>query len=423
MERERSSEYAYKIIELARDELACSYPFLTPAIFALEARESRESDMKYGLGRGAEVFFYEPEVLVRDFVAGKDIGDVLLHSILHCLFLHPFFAPSHGNRKLWDLSCDICIRDIETCLGREGAASEDGMKVAVLIGRLKKHLPVLNAQWLYSVLDKEDIKEELFCRDDHRLWYAPEYIPGGPEPVEGRRKWENIAAEVELSIKKLRRNASARGDFAGYFAEALEGIERRHTDYSLFLKSFGAYEEIPKVDPDSFDIALYTYGLDLYGDMPVIEPLEYSEQNTVREFAVGIDTSLSCTMEVIREFLEKTYDVLYASMNCGERKRLVIFQCDSKIQSEAVISDREELRDYMTKVKVQGRGGTDFRPVFRRIEELSRDKFFTNLRGLLYFTDGDGIYPETPPKYKTAFVIPHYDCCAIVPPWAMKVRT
>ena len=100
----------------------------------------------------------------------------------------------------------------------------------------------------------------------------------------------------------------------------------------------------------------------------------------------------------------------------------MIFQCDSKIQSEAVISDREELRDYMTKVKVQGRGGTDFRPVFQRIEELSRDKFFTNLRGLLYFTDGDGIYPETPPKYKTAFVIPHYDCCTIVPPWAMKVR-
>ncbi len=457
MERDKESEYAVRIIELAREELACSYPFLTPAIFALEVREVAEGDVKYGLGENAEAFFYEPKGLVDDFASGKDVGDVLLHSILHCLFLHPFMASLHGDRKLWDLSCDICVRDIMSCLGKSKVATEAEMKGNALIAKLKKRVPVLSAEWVYGTLDGESVAVEWFREDDHSFWYVTQESGGSREasgngdaggllrnthegagglvgnPVnamgddviagaESRRKWETIAGEIELSLQRQLRSAGGRGDFAGYFIEVLDRIERKNKDYSAFLKDFGAYEETARIDPDSFDIALYTYGLELYGDMPVIEPLEYSEQHTVREFAVAIDTSLSCSMEIIRDFLEKTYDILFATMNYGERKKMVIFQCDSEIQSETVISDRDELKEYMTGIRVHGRGGTDFRPVFRRIEELSKDKFFTCLRGLLYFTDGDGVYPELPPKYKTAFVVPGYECFARVPDWAMKVR-
>ena len=42
-----------------------------------------------------------------------------------------------------------------------------------------------------------------------------------------------------------------------------------------------------------------------------------------------------------------------------------------------------------------------------------------NLGGLLYFTDGKGIYPKKRPEYKTAFLfLDDYDESA-VPPWAM----
>jgi hypothetical protein len=457
VERDKESEYAVKIIELAREELACSYPFLTPAIFALEAKEWAESGIKYGLGENAEAFLYEPKGLVDDFASGKDVGDVLLHSILHCLFLHPFIAPLHVNRQSWDLSCDICIRDIMNCLGKNKVVTDADMKGTALVSKLKKRVPVLSAEWAYGTLDGESVSADWFREDDHSFWYVPEESGGSREAsghgddgrllcntneeaessdgnpvydvgdeqlslIECRRKWETIAGEIELSLQRQLQSAGGRGDYAGYFIEVLDSIERRNRDYSAFLKDFGAYEETARIDPDSFDIALYTYGLELYGDMPVIEPLEYSEQHTVREFAVAIDTSLSCSMETIRDFLEKTYDILFATMNYGERKKMVIFQCDSEIQNETVISDRDELKEYMTETLVHGRGGTDFRPVFLRLEELGKEKFFTCLRGLLYFTDGDGIYPEMPPKYKTAFVVPGYECFARIPDWVMKVR-
>ena len=59
--------------------------------------------------------------------------------------------------------------------------------------------------------------------------------------------------------------------------------------------------------------------------------------------------------------------------------------------------------------------------MFRRIEELNEEKFFSSLKGLLYFTDGNGIFPEKPTKYKTAFVIPYGGHIEKVPSWAMKV--
>ena len=35
---------------------------------------------------------------------------------------------------------------------------------------------------------------------------------------------------------------------------------------------------------------------------------------------------------------------------------------------------------------------------------MIQDKEFTNLKGVLYFTDGEGVYPEKQPTYRTAFV-------------------
>ena len=46
------------------------------------------------------------------------------------------------------------------------------------------------------------------------------------------------------------------------------------------------------------------------GTMPLIEPQEWKEVQKVEEFAVVIDTSMSCSGELVRKFLEETYGVL-----------------------------------------------------------------------------------------------------------------
>ena len=49
-------------------------------------------------------------------------------------------------------------------------------------------------------------------------------------------------------------------------------------------------------------------------------------------------------------------------------------------------------------------------------------KEFTNLKGLIYFTDGFGIFPEKQPDYKTAFIYINegYENPE-VPAWAIKL--
>ena len=42
-------------------------------------------------------------------------------------------------------------------------------------------------------------------------------------------------------------------------------------------------------------------------------------------------------------------------------------ECDCFIQKVDVIHSEEEWKEYIRNVKIQGRGGTDFRPVFESV--------------------------------------------------------
>ena len=54
------------------------------------------------------------------------------------------------------------------------------------------------------------------------------------------------------------------------------------------------------MDPDSFDYVFYSYGLSLYGNMPLIEPQEVKEVYRIQEFVIVIDVSMSCSGELVR---------------------------------------------------------------------------------------------------------------------------
>ena len=76
----------------------------------------------------------------------------------------------------------------------------------------------------------------------------------------------------------------------------------------------------------------------------------------------------------------------------------------------------------MSHLTLYGEGGTDFRPAFAYVDELLNKGEFEDLRGLIYFTDGYGIYPNRMPPYKTAFVFMQEDYYDVdVPAWAVKL--
>ena len=76
----------------------------------------------------------------------------------------------------------------------------------------------------------------------------------------------------------------------------------------------------------------------------------------------------------------------------------------------------------MAEFTLTGGSATDFRPVFEHVQQLIDAGSFTNLRGLLYFTDGMGIYPARRPSWDTAFILLQEPPMTLkIPPWAIKL--
>jgi len=204
--------------------------------------------------------------------------------------------------------------------------------------------------------------------------------------------------------------------------KTLQKLTREKFDYSTFLLKFAArLEEKMQTDMDEFDYVFYTYGLRLDKRMPLIEPLEYKDKYLLREFVIAIDTSGSCEGELVEKFLIKTYNILRQAESFTSKVNIHIIQCDAVIQEDVTIRSQKDLEEYIAHLTLKGFGGTDFRPVFAHIEHMIEKGEIRRLEGLLYFTDGYGVFPAKPPTYKTAFIFLNQEENVKVPAWAMKV--
>lgn len=328
---------------------------------------------------------------------------------------------------------------------------------------------LLTAEKIYAYLRMNPPSEtgfarlkRLFSPDNHALWYAPTARvamaekqatvdngggtsgtsqrgqPNDGQPNDGQQEdastaqaqaalsallqdWQHIAEQMQTDLETFHKQ---RGDEAGGMIQNLRTVNREKYDYTAFLKKFAVMGEAMRINDDEFDYVFYSYGMQLFHEkrMPLIEPLEYKDVKRIREFVIAIDTSGSVMGEQVQAFLQKTYNILQSTESFFSRINVHIIQCDEDIQEDIKITSREEFDRYLQTMIIKGLGGTDFRPVFQRVDEMIRDGEFANLKGLIYFTDGYGLFPERMPAYKTAFVFVE-DGCEIpeVPVWAMKL--
>jgi predicted metal-dependent peptidase len=231
--------------------------------------------------------------------------------------------------------------------------------------------------------------------------------------------WANIAQRVQVAMETF---GKQRGTNPGGMLQNLNAVNREKYDYTAFLQKFAVLGETMKVNDDEFDYIFYTYGLQLYKNMPLIEPLEYKEVRRIKEFVIAIDTSGSTSGKLVQKFVQKTYNILKSTESFFAKINLHIIQCDAEIQEDVKITCQKEFDDYLKNMQIHGLGGTDFRPVFTYVEELRRAKEFVNLKGLIYFTDGYGEFPRQKPDYDTAFVFVDNEYHnPDVPSWTIKL--
>ena len=253
----------------------------------------------------------------------------------------------------------------------------------------------------------EDLASELVCC-------------GSKTSTKQEELWEDIANTIAMDLETFSRQYGAQ---VGNLIQSLRAIKRETVDYADFLRKFATHAEVTRVSQEEFDLNYYTYGLKIYGNTPLIEPLEYSDDKRIREFVIAIDTSGSVAGDLVQAYLQKSWNIIKQQDCFTCRFVLHIIQYDSKIQEDAVIASQEDFDRYIKTMTIHGLGGTDFRRVFEYVNRLRQEGKLRRLKGLLYFTDGFGIYPAKAPDYKAAFVFLEKDNNAFskVPPWAMKV--
>lgn len=252
----------------------------------------------------------------------------------------------------------------------------------------------------------------LFYKDAHSYWRGQEELTVTME------QWKKISERVKTDLKTFSQDKNRSESLEKNLAEAT----REKYDYGELLRRFTVMGEDVRINEDEFDYVYYTYGLSVYGNLPLVEPLEYKEEHKIKEFVIALDTSASCRGPVVRGFLRKTYSILKGTENFFHKINVHIVQCDNEIQSDTKITCDEDFDLFMREGKLHGFGATDFRPVFSYIDELRRKDEFENLRGLIYFTDGYGIYPEKMPDYDVIFAfLDEDDNRQDPPPWAIAV--
>ncbi len=428
-----------KIWNASRDELYLGMRFLDVALNSLVY----QMDTKVSpFGTDGAVLYFHPQQLGGLYRQNRIlVNRGYLHTVYHCIFRHIWKEYPAGSKedipegkrqetdpgaRLWNLSCDIAAEHLIDGSYHRSVRYSRSLLRRETYRKLEQEGKTLHAERIFKLLldwnlDEKGLAklEQEFYVDDHQYW--PDHQPDRkPDPDSClQKKWQDIDEQIETDLETFSKEASEQnGDLLGQMK--IENRERH--DYRSFLKKFSVLREEIGVDIDSFDYTFYSYGLSLYGNMPLIEPQETKEVKKVEEFAVVVDTSMSCSGELVRRFLEETYDVLSQNESFFRKINVHIIQCDEDVRSDVKISSEKELKAYMDNLTLYGEGGTDFRPAFEYVDEKIRQGEFTELRGLIYFTDGYGIYPGKAPGYQTAFVFMQEDYRdADVPGWAMKL--
>ena len=419
---EQRNKIAGNILTGARSELCLYMKFLNLPLSSLNLISRPGTKL---LGTDGTGLYYDSNVLMECFLENPImINRSYLHVVLHCIFRH-LFKPHRESRAVWDLACDIAAEYIIDSINYRCVRYPASRYRQVFYENLKNEFRVPTAEKIFGLLFDLDMTpneleqlEAEFRKDDHSLWTDGAH-KSEPQIEAAEQKWKDISEKMQTEMETFS-NEESEGTES--LMEEVKVENRRKYDYRSFLKKFAVLKEVPAVDPDSFDTVLYTYGLRTYGNMPLIEPQETKEMKKIEEIVLAIDTSLSCSGELVREFLMQTYTILKETESFFRKINIHIIQCDEEIRFDRRIGSQEELKEYMEHFELIGNGGTDFRPVFDYVDDLIKQKVFKNLRGLIYFTDGQGTFPGRRPAYDTAFAFlrENYED-TYVPPWAMKL--
>ena len=417
--KRRKAEQAVKRV-LGR--IKRKYHSLISAVGRLELKAVQEEVRIFDTD-GKHLFF-QPEKILKLREPEKKMGIAALHIIMHGILGHFENVDLYKKRRLnWDVM-DLTVTRLLYMMGE--MAWDDLNKDCMSLLELSES--ELGSS-LYYKAEKDKALQRKIRRlitmlegpgalDDHAAWALPS-LKNGEMEGEGSPgdDWKEIRMVLFGSLCKdekgllknpsrvvdLLSGGSCYGNSAGNGEKDVEAEGKAIRSYRDLIDELSSSRETVR-EEDILDPILYTYGLELYGDVPLVEPVELAEHKSMNSVVVAVDTSGSCTNELDR-FWEETLGFYREIASDGGMKKLHFLECDTGIQFEKCYESAEELLSEEMHHGFHGLGGTSFEPVFEKAQEYIKEGEIIDC--MIYFSDGWGSFPKEKPEYPVYFVLPH----------------
>ena len=336
-------------------------------------------DGRFFLHVNVDAFVAEPQYL----------RGVLLHEVHHVALghlSHPKFMGAN-EPDLMDLALEMSANEyIEeplpnpiTCKAYTQIGIRPGQST---LERYEKLLSAREGGRLREAPgDREDRSRRV---DDHRLLRHAARDPGAVEMT--RQLLQGSIDEIEKNHPEREDDDPRRrllaGKSPGRLLEELTGAAgqpRHFLDWKTAVRMFVAKSRAP--------VHTFSRPSRRFRDrVGVVPGRTYSPRVLVRpSLLVAIDTSMSMTPKELEEISRQLAAL-------AEHARITVVECDVEITRTYAFEGA--LRD------VAGRGGTNLRPVFEPgfLGSIKAD-------GVVYFTDGEGPYPERPAKLPVLWIL------------------
>jgi len=389
-------------LERARALIVLNHPFYS--VLLLNTR-TRISDSVPTAAASINEIIVNPEWF--GALQKQESVGVLLHEVLHTALSH---LTRRGNRNilvqspegqtvtLWNIAADIVVNSMLLENGhklpQEGCFDTEGKYKS------------MSVEQVYEKLEK-DLKKNKNSKSAGQQMsgykWSDQHIEGrtGPaeEGEENQQSGQGSQQKDDLNIKELSESEhkkeqqrwqgvveaaataqrmSGKGDLPTGIQKSLDELLRPKVKWNQILPYLLStyipydYSEV------AFDRRLIAHGI-------YISDLS----DTKAQVAVALDTSGSISDDDINQFLSEAMCILRGRNVSSVR----LLTCDADVHEDIEMHSVED-----RPVKVSGRGGTSFVPVFRRLEDKTPQL-------LVYLTDGMGDYPKDPPSYPVLWIL------------------
>lgn len=351
----------------AKSQLTSKHPYF--GMLASRLKHEENSQIDYFVSNGVR-FIYNPTYI--ESLSIDELFFVLSNCVMHHILAH---SARKLNRKgaLWQLATDYAINNmlVKNKLKLPKGANYD------------KEYKNMYSEEIYEILKKEFAEHSGTSSYDDAQNLASFVKDKGGD------------SSIFKNFEKMSDNAEDEWDYAASLAKE---VGNKNSTTPLGLERFA--KKIKSNDIDwKFELynAINRHMRNNYAFMPPNKKHIYrgvalpSLASDTLSLVVAIDTSGSINEELLGGFIGE----FKAIMQNFPTIAIELLIADAKVHSHHSFVGGEELN-----FPLKGGGGTDYRPTFEYIEaNLPMSSM------ILYFTDGEGIFPRIPPACEVLWAL------------------